>query len=254
MRTICCLFFASAALPAGQCLAESGSTPFLARTYRTAAGQAMPYRLFVPRNYDRRREYPLAVWLHGSGGRGSDNRMQISEDNQTGSHIWTKPENQARYPCFVLVPQGDSWHQPDSWEPSPELELVVKIIDSLEKEYNIDRGRVYLAGQSMGGIGTWAMIIAYPKMFAAAVPICGGGDPSRASVIVDVPIWAFHGDQDRSVSVEQSRNIVAAIRQAGGKPRYSEYKGADHDIWNRVFREPELMPWVFSQRLASGKK
>ena len=225
------------------CLAED---VFLARTYRHPSGETMPYRLFVPRNYDSRQRYPLVLWLHGSGGRGRDNRMQISEANRLGTHFWTRPENQSRYPCFVLAPQGDAWVQPDSWEPTRELQLVVEIIHSVQREFSIDPRRLYVAGQSMGGYGTWAIILEHPNMFAAAIPICGGGDVSRAAPIAHLPIWVFHGDRDPVVGVEESRNMVTAIRKAGGNPRYSEYKGAGHNVWERVFKERDLLSWVFS--------
>ena len=107
---------------------------------------------------------------------------------------------------------------------------------------------MYVAGQSMGGIGTWSIITANPNLFAAAVPLCGGGNVAEASKLTKMPIWAFHGDKDQSVPVDYSRKMIAAIRKAGGDPKYTEYKGAGHEIWERVFKEPELLPWVFSQR------
>jgi predicted peptidase len=106
----------------------------------------------------------------------------------------------------------------------------------------------------MGGYGTWALITAYPDMFAAAVPICGGGDETKAK-LVTTPVWAFHGELDRAVSVERSRTMVAAVRRAGGRAQLTEYEGDDHVIWNRAFAEPKLLPWVFAQkRRPSGRR
>jgi predicted peptidase len=113
---------------------------------------------------------------------------------------------------------------------------------------NYDRARTYPLVQSMGGYGAWALIAEYPDLFAAAVPICGGGDTAKATRMKNVPVWAFHGELDRAVPVERSREMVAALRRAGGRVRYTEYKGADHVVWNLAFGEAELLPWVFAQR------
>ena len=100
----------------------------------------------------------------------------------------------------------------------------------------------------MGGFGTWAAISADPKMFAAAIPLCGGGDEGQAAKLTKIPIWAFHGAKDEIVSVERSRKMIAAIRRAGGQPKYTEYADEGHMVWNRAFSEPELLPWVFAQK------
>ncbi|MBI4456169.1 MAG: prolyl oligopeptidase family serine peptidase [Acidobacteria bacterium] len=244
-----CLMFAAGLSFRTISFAQDRGEPFLARIHRNAKGQTIPYRLFVPMHYDKQSKYPLVLWLHGSGGRGTDNRKQISQGNRIGTHVWIKPENQARYPCFVLAPQSDEWVRLDSWEATDELRLTVEIVDSIQREFAIDSRRLYVAGQSMGGYGTWALIAQYPRVFAAAVPIAGGGDTRKASLIAHMPIWAFHGEKDPTVKVEESRNMIEAIRKAGGNPGYTEYEGAGHEIWNRVFREQELLPWVFAQKL-----
>jgi predicted peptidase len=222
-------------------------------------GKRMPYRLFVPANYDKNKKYPLVLWLHGGAGRGSDNEKQIIGGNALGATLWTTPENQAKNPAFVLAPQcppGESWSAINDAEmkPSKHLETVVELLRDLQKQYGgIDADRLYVAGQSLGGYGAWALIAEYPGMFAAAIPLCGGGNAARAKNLVNVSIWAFHGDEDAAVDVKESRKMIEAVRKAGGSPKYTEYKGVGHAVWLRAFAEPELLPWLFAQKRKAGK-
>ena len=223
----------------------------VARTYNVPHGRAMPYRLFVPKNYNKQRKYPLVLYLHGGGGRGDDNLKQIQGGNGFIIDLLVKPESQARFPCFVVAPQSpqqEGWIGYDSITPTNQLQLVVELIRHLERSFSIDSDRLYVIGQSMGGFGTFAIITMQPTMFAAAVPVCGGGDESKAGEIARVPIWAFHGEKDGAVKVERSRNMIAAITSAGGKPKYTEYKGEGHLIWSKVVDEPELLLWMFTQK------
>jgi predicted peptidase len=224
---------------------------FSALIYRSTRGQTMPYRLFVPEAYRKGNRYPLVVWLHGGAGRGSDNLKQITGGNISGSRVWTKPENQSGFPCFVVAPQcadEQLWATLEKAEPTGQLLIALELIKDLQRGFSIDDGRIYVAGQSLGGFGAWSLITAYPRRFAAAVPLCGGGDESKARQLVREHVWAFHGEIDASVSVERSRTMIAAIRRAGGSPRYTEYKGEGHVIWEKAFKAPELLPWVFAQR------
>jgi predicted peptidase len=211
----------------------------------------MPYRLFTPKGYRREARYPLVVWLHGAGGVGSDNLLQISGDQVAGTRTWTRPEVQAEHPSFVLVPQGvRGWGEVSSLQLdtlTEPLALVVRLLAALEQELGIDPARVYLAGQSIGGLATWDLIAKRPDLFAAAIPLCGRGDPARAPQMTDVAVWAFHGEDDASIPVTGSREMIAAIREAGGQPRYTEYAGVGHDVWTRAFAEPGLIDWVFAQ-------
>ncbi len=231
-------------------LAAATDETFLPRVFRNARGESMPYRLFVPQGYERRKRYPLVVWLHGGAGRGGDNLRQISGGNTTGSRVWTLPENQARNPCFVVAPQcpdGAAWATLERAEPTRQLGLVLELLQSLRADYSLDARRLYVAGQSLGGFGTWSIISQHPDLFAAAIPICGGGDETKASRLKRMSIWAFHGERDEAVGVERSRRMIEAVRRAGGRPNYTEYKGEGHAIWDRTFREPELLAWVFAQ-------
>ena len=246
MRTLVVSALAAVALGAVRSDVQQSSAPrtvdgFVARVYTTANG-SMPYRLFVPERYDPRKKYPLVLWLHGVGGRGSDNIGQISGDQVPGTRFWTTPVAQAKYPAFVLAPQtASTWLGGNPEQP-------FGIIEALSKEFNIDPSRLYLAGQSMGAFGAWNMLIERPGFFAAAVILCGSGESRYAATIAKVSIWAFQGAQDFSGYVDGMREMIAALKKAGGVPRYTEYPGVGHDVWTRAFKEPELLDWVFAQR------
>ncbi len=221
-----------------------------AKTFANARGENLPYRLFVPANYDRRKKYPLIVFLHGSGGLGNDNLKQLQLGNLYLIDRFTQSESQSRYPAFVVAPQsiGEGWVAAnDHITPSPQLRLAVELIDELRRTYSIDGGRLYVAGQSLGGFGTFAIISAYPRMFAAGIPLCGGGDESKAAQYEGTALWVFHGEKDESVPVANSRQMVAAIKKAGGQVKYTEYPGEGHSIWTIVAKEPDLLQWLFSQ-------
>lgn len=227
---------------------------FEARVYQGAAGDTLPYRLLKPAAYDAGRAYPLVLFLHGAGEMGTDNRAQLSP----GVFEFASEKIMKGYPCFVVAPQTNiRWVDVD-WaldkhlapaEPSKTLRMAVDLILKLEKEFNIDARRIYVTGLSMGGYGTWDLIARYPEMFAAAAPICGGGDETRAWRITEVPIWAFHGGQDTVVKTIRSRNMIAAVRKAGGDPKYTEYQGVGHDSWVKAYGDPELYKWMFAQHL-----
>ncbi|HMD15272.1 MAG TPA: hypothetical protein VKH18_01295 [Terriglobales bacterium] len=214
----------------------------------------MPYRFFYP---ETTRKAPLMLYLHGSGGLGDDNLKQLSLGNRFGTRVWLLPENQKRFPCYVVAPQTDrGWIRYDfSQQPATELpgfgdgaRLALEIVDGLRGEFHIDERRIYIAGNSMGGAGVWNVLANRPNFFAAAVICCGGESPDDGSGSAATPLWDFHGDADEVVPVSSSRDRIAARRRAGGHPIYTEYAGVDHDGANRLaFTEPELPKWVFSQ-------
>ena len=244
-----CLALGAALLLPNRAFTTQG-TVFLSKIYQNSSGGRIPYRLFIPQSYDKRKKYPLLLWLHGGAGRGSDNLKQISGGNMIGSHVWTLPENQSKHPCFVVAPQcpeNEMWATIETAKSTGQLRLVLELLQDLEGTFSLDTRRFYVTGQSLGGFGTWSLISERPDMFAAAIPVCGGGDERAAPKLTKVSTWAFHGEKDEAVSVERSRKMVAAIRQAGGMPKYTEYKSAGHVIWDRVFTEPELLTWVFAQ-------
>ena len=235
--------------PAVLAIGQEREDLLIAKVYEGSQGRTMPYRLYVPKSDDKRKPYPLVLYLHGGGGRGDDNRKQIEGANGYLVDLLISG-SQIKNPSIVVVPQSpaEGWVGYDSITPTTYLSLVLELIRDLARSYSIDAHRVYVLGQSMGGFGTFAIITMEPKLFAAAVPVCGGGDESKAARIADIPIWAFHGELDQSVNVARSRNMIAALRKAGGKPSYTEYKGDGHQIWVKVVKEPELLPWMFSQK------
>jgi predicted peptidase len=217
----------------------------------------MPYRLFRPTATGR---LPLVVYLHGSGGLGTDNVKQMGAGNVFGTRLWALPENQKTFPCYVLAPQTDrGWVRYGDPSPGDSIARVVpglgdgarlafEIIDALRREYQIDERRVYITGQSMGGAGVWHMTAQRPRFFAAAVICCGTQPSDDAVASVATPLWNFHGDADATVPVSVSRDRIAAMRKAGGHPHYTEYAGVGHNVWQLAYTEPALVQWVFSQR------
>lgn len=218
----------------------------------------LPYRLFVPAGYSGARRYPLIVFLHASGSNGTDNLRQLTPS--IGLMIGSV---QTIEPAFVLVPQApanDKWvsgsvgppfrnYRQEDRPQSPAAQLVLVGIDELEAKYAIDPDRIYLTGASAGGAGTWDLITRNGTgRFAAAVPITGANDPSRAGVIARLPIWAFHGADDDLSPVENTREMVGNLRVLGSAVKYTEYPGVGHNSWGRAYAEPELFPWLFAQR------
>lgn len=236
----------SSPLPQGE-----QTNAFTERLFINAHGERMRYLLFVPKDYDKKKKYPLVLWLHGGGSRGDDLKLLLRYGDEHGIGYLARPDNQSKYPSLIVAPQCPQnrlWGDPDSEQPTPEMKLVLEILDELQTDYSIDTHRLYVLGISLGGYGTWDIIARRPEMFAAAVPICGGGNISKASLMVKTFIWAFHGDQDELVNVSESRRMITAIRNAGGTPRYTEYKGVGHNSWERAFAEPDLLPWMFAQK------
>lgn len=233
---------------------SADTAQFAARVYTNPRGETMPYRLVVPAKYDKTKKYPLVLWLHGANGRGNDNLKQITGGNTLGSGVWTRAENQEKFPAFVLAPQcseSQVWANRGKEEMTDALRLALEILEVVRKEFSIDAQRIYVAGQSMGGGGTWDALARRPDLFAAAVPLCGPTDVSTAAKIAHIPVWVFHGDADQSVPVAASRRMVEALRAAGGQPKYTEYPGVGHAVWEKAFLEPGLVEWVMTQKRAA---
>lgn len=227
---------------------------FEARTYKS--DWVMPYRMFRPAASGK---LPLVLYLHGSGGLGDDNRKQMDLGNIFGTRVWALPENQKRFPCYVVAPQTDrGWVRYAPPSPGdtraraiPGLgdgaRMALEIIDTLRRELTIDERRIYVTGQSMGGAGAWNVITYRPRFFAAAAICCGSISTEDGTGSIDTPLWNFHGDSDKTVPVRASRDRMAARRKAGGHPLYTEYAGVDHDVWEWAYTEPELVKWLFAQ-------
>jgi predicted peptidase len=228
-----------------------------------ATGETMGYRLFVPDNYDATRSYPLVLFLHGAGERGSDNEAQLTANQ--GATIWATPEEQAKHPAFVLAPQSGFTTKKQGWtslethgqnapfKPQKELVTAYDILQEVKGEFSIDPSRIYVTGLSMGGFGAYSIAIAHPNEFAAIVPICGGGDPAGLAAIAKIPIWIFHAAKDPTIRVGYSRNSVAALKKAGGHPKYTEYAASAyfyptaHFSWTTTYANPDMRDWLFEQ-------
>jgi predicted peptidase len=158
---------------------------------------------------------------------------------------------QARHPAFVVAPQipgGRAWAAPGSDQPAPYAALALELVAALSKEFAIDADRIYVTGQSLGGRGAWDLVSKRPGYFAGAIPVCGDGNTTRIRAAKDVAIWAFHGAQDPVVPVAGSRDLVAALKAAGSRVKYTEYPDVEHDAWVRAFAERELPDWLFAQK------
>jgi predicted peptidase len=221
----------------------------------------MPYRLFRPNATGK---LPLVVYLHGSGGLGTDNEKQMGLGNVFGTRVWALPVNQKSFPCYVLAPQTDrGWVKYGDPAPGDSIARVVPglgdgarlafaIIDALRRELAIDDRRIYITGQSMGGAGVWHMVAQRPRFFAAAAVCCGSATLDNAADAVHTPIWNFHGDADQTVPVAVSRDRIAALRKAGGHPLSTEYAGVGHNVWEWAYTEPSLVRWMFAQRRSAS--
>lgn len=265
--------------PARPALAPKKPTPgkFEARVYKENASQHLVYYLSRPGIYDPGQKYPLVLVLHGSGEAIFPQRTAAKNRewllNSLYVRVWGPgspghPETsiQNRWPCFVVVPQltyPQDWVQTEprtgflklSPKPTPAMRMTMEILDSLQREFpSIDPSRLYITGISSGGFGVWDAIERWPNKFAAAAPVAGGADPSQAKLLVNQPIWAFHGAKDPTISVKGEGAMIQAIEKAGGHPRYTLYANVKHGIWDRVYAPPSwssdqgLFFWLFAQR------
>ena len=232
---------------------------FDAREFDAGEGfsETLLYRIYVPADYDPDRSYPLVLFLHGAGERGSDNQKQLTVGMM--QHYFTE-ENMQKYPAILVAPQCPAnrqwvdvpWSQGDysmdSYPQTPYIQMASLLVDEITEEYSVDPDRRYVTGISMGGYGAWNILLNHPDQFAAAIPICGAGDSSKADLIKDMPIWTFHGSRDTTVPVAGTRAMVEALKQAGSTSiQYTEYLFLDHFCWDTAYSDPDTFAWLFSQ-------
>jgi len=213
---------------------------FVQTEFKDSKGTKLRFAILKPAKIKDETKYPLVVSLHGSGGRGSEKW----QGNCAANRALGKPENRQKYPCYIIAPTVG---RNQRWDGAP-LAALMELIKSSLKKHAIDPTRIYVTGQSMGGAGTYSAILAEPNLFAAAVPVCGRGQPDQAKKIVHIPIWIFHGELDRVVPTIASRNMVAALKKAGGKPTYTEYAGVRHNSWTPAYADKKLWEWLFAQK------
>jgi dienelactone hydrolase len=234
-------------MPGGP-VATTSLADFQPFSYTAPDETVMPYRLFVPPDYDPQRKYPLVVWLHGAGEVGTNNTGPASH---VVAHRLAARAKDPQYSSLVLVPQTHTGFG-TGWTLSA-LSAVMDIIGLLEDQYSIDVNREYLTGMSMGGQGTWNFITHYPDKFAAALPVAGAGHPEVAEFIKHIPLWAFHSLADELSPVSESREMIDALRAVGGNPRYTEYPFGTHgSSFNDTYSEPQLYDWMYAQALPAA--
>ena len=212
----------------------------------------LPYRLLLPVPMDSAREYPCIVFLHGAIARGSDNEEPLNwgprllrENGQT---------NHASF--FLIVPQCPKtlgWTSLPGGKGVDALSMTVDLLtNQLAKEFKLDARRRYLTGVSMGGIGLWGFMSQHPGVFAAGIPVCAAGTPSQVTrEAARFPMWVFHSDDDHLIPVQSARDMVAAWKAHGGEAKYTEYTGLKHSSWKKAYLEPDLLRWLFQQKLLS---
>jgi len=219
------------------------------------------YKLFVPAGYTASRRWPVVLFLHGMGERGSDNERPA----HYSLGAWLKGHAEG-FPAIVVIPQVPA----DSYWTGQPARAALAALERTVRELHGDRRRLYLTGLSMGGYGTWEMLAGHRRLFAAAAVICGGvvapgwdsllrvrtippGTPDQYAYIArqvgTTPVWLFHGDADNTVPVTESRRMADALRRSGNTMvRYTEYPGGGHNVWDRAYADPELWRWLFAQR------
>lgn len=234
---------------------------FEKKVFISAKGDTLAYRILYPENYDRSKTYPLVMFLHGAGERGNDNEAQLMH----GSKLFLADSNRKNFPAIVVFPQcpvNIAWSSVQIDRNKQPLEFnfnyknpvtgpmraVLALTKQLISTESINKKRVYITGLSMGGMGTFEAVYREPKLFAAAAPICGGGDAaSYNKKTAKVPFWIFHGDADPVVNMKLSHEMVDRLKALKGKVKYSEYPGVGHNSWDNAFAEPDFLGWMFSQ-------
>ena len=206
---------------------------------RTIEGkeESLGYLLYLPKDHDAKKDqkFPVILFLHGSGERGSDiNKVKVHGPPKL-------VEGGKELPFIVISPQcpgGSRWN----------ADQLAALIDDVVKTHRGDVDRIICTGLSMGGFGTWDLCTKYPDKFAAAVPICGGGNPATVSAMKNIPTWVFHGDKDTAVKIDASQKMVDALKAAGGKVEFTIYPGVGHDSWTRTYDDAKLWEWLGTQK------
>jgi predicted peptidase len=241
-------------------LAQSAADLTTPKTFRSAEGETLNYRIHVPADLPAGKKVPLILFLHGAGERGDDNLAQLKHG--VSDLICFSMTNGEAIVIAPQCPKGMQWVN-TNWSapshampsmPSTPIKLALLLLQETLAKMPVDPARIYVTGISMGGYGTWDMIQRKPDLFAAAMPICGGGDASLASKIKDLPISVFHGDKDTAVPVSRSRDMVKALQACVGQVQYREYPGAGHDVWTRTYSDRTVLTWLFAQHKPSAKK
>ena len=221
----------------------------------------MQYRILKPLNFQKSKKYPVVLFMHGAGERGSDNRSQLKH----GSNLFSSTMNREKFEAFVIFPQcpnksywanidysfkpnGLGFSFKEHAEPMKSLALVMNLMDDFSKNEYVDTDRIYVMGLSMGGMATFELLYRQQNFYAAAIPICGGANEATAQkYAASTPVWIIHGADDKTVNPVYSLKMAQAIIDAGGSVRLSIYDNISHMSWNRAFEEPDFLSWLFSK-------
>ena len=217
---------------------------FAYRTNETASAKTTgcKYLLFLPDGYgSRQQEWPLILYLHGASLRGND--LERLKAYGLPSFV----DIQESFPFILVSPQCPARK---GWSSVP----LIALLDEVIRQYSVDQARIYLTGPSMGGFGAWYLACAHPDRFAAVAPICGGGPKKEACALANVPVWAFHGEQDRVVSLRASEEMVNAVNDCGGNARLTIYPEVGHDSFNITYNDDELYDWFLEHRIGGQTK
>jgi predicted peptidase len=229
----------------------SQSSLFTYQQYINEKGDSLNYRQLLS-DYDTNSKYPLVIFLHGAGERGNDNEAQL----KWGVKNFTSDNIMKIHPSIVLAPQcpknmswGNFSEDDMSLLPSPTkpMQLLIELVKKTINTMPVDVNRIYITGLSMGGIGTFDAISRYPDLFAAAVPVCGGGDVTKANIIAKIPIWVFHGVRDTTLSAKLSQNMINALIKEGAEPGFTLYPEVGHFSWIAAYSDPMMMEWLYRQ-------
>lgn len=220
-----------------------------AQTFQTEIVKTIrsDYMLYLPDDYATTLDnWPLILFLHGAGERGS-------ELNKVAKHGLPKRISQEglQFPFVILSPQCPE----GGWWPSElQVDTLKELLDDIVSRYRIDQDRIYVTGLSMGGMGTWQLAEMYPDRFAAIAPICGGGNPECAESIAHLPVWAFHGAKDDAVPLEESEKMVAALKKANGRVKFTVYPDTGHNAWTPTYKNPELYEWLLKHTRSDNER
>lgn len=235
---------------------------FEKKQYISSRGDTLLYRILYPENYDASKKYPLLLFLHGAGERGNDNEAQLTH----GAKLFLTEANRAAFPAIVVFPQcpeNSYWAKANidrsktpleisfdyTGEASGPLNGALELTKQFVKEGTADKKRIYITGLSMGGMGTFEAVYREPRLFAAAAPICGGGNAAAYNKkTAKVPFRVFHGEADAVVNVNLSREMVARLKELNASVEYLEYPGVNHNSWDNAFAEPDFLAWFYKQK------
>ena len=244
---------------AGAQVSPSLLEKYRGETFSSSSGTDLPYRILAPEKIESGKRYPLVLFLHGAGERGSDNRKQLVH----AASDFASKKRQDEFPAFVIFPQcptehrwvESDWTLPSGFgkfdrKPSKAMAATLELVDHLCTSLPVDLKRIYVTGLSMGGQGAWFAAAQKPHRFAAMLEVCGGGDPSWAADYAGIPIWALHGQNDGVVPISRAREMVIALTGAGHAPeiRYTEYPGVGHNSWTQTYKRDDVFSWLFSQQ------